>query len=207
MAHAFHDIEKAAIVTVQSILNARECASVDHIIRLRRAIGNLPPHRALLVYGYSMSSIAARMAEHNCFKDPLSQMGKTITDHLGNDFAIMIDSDIRFHEKQRDLLAENLYKIAQLMEAIASHDSRSADFDETGNLHLLLEALSELSWRSADQALGKPVEYMKQVPANDIIRHPVSPKQNDFFLYKANQETSHKNKTGYNNEEHSLIET
>lgn len=117
--------EKNAIITLQSVLNARERVSREKMQRLTYFIKKLPPYRALLVYGHALSAVAERMDETDKYKEPLKRMGRTITETMGPDYAELIESDPGFYDSQRDILSQNLFKIGRLMKTI-SEERRAA---------------------------------------------------------------------------------
>lgn len=110
--------EKNAIITLQSVLNARDRVSDEKIKRLTYFIRKLPPYRALLVYGHALSAVSERMDEDDKYKEPLKRMGKTITETMGPDYADLIENDPGFYDSQRDVLSQNLFKIGRLMQTI-----------------------------------------------------------------------------------------
>lgn len=110
--------EKNAIITLQSILNARDRVSREKMKRLTYFIKKLPPYRALLVYGHALSAVSERMNEGDKYKEPLKRMGKTITETMGPDYADLIESDPSFYDSQRDALSQNLLNIGKLMQTI-----------------------------------------------------------------------------------------
>ena len=101
------------------MLNARERVSQEKLKRLTYFIKKLPPYRALLVYGHALSAVAARMDEDDKYKEPLKRMGRTITETMGPDYAELIETDPGFYDSQREVLAQNLFKIGNLMQTIA----------------------------------------------------------------------------------------
>ncbi len=111
--------EKNAIITLQSVLNARERVSREKMRRLTYFLKKLPPYRALLVYGHALNAISERMDEGDKYKEPLKRMGKTITETMGPDYADLIENDPGFYDSQRDILSQNLFKIGNLMQTIA----------------------------------------------------------------------------------------
>ena len=108
--------EKNAIIALQAILTTRGVVAEDKYQKFSFYLSRLPPQRSLLVYGHAMHAIANRMEEENPYKDSLKKLGQTITDNVTPDFAAKLEDDLEFFESQRQLLAENLNKIATLMQ-------------------------------------------------------------------------------------------
>lgn len=108
--------EKNAIIALQAILTTRGIVSEEKYQRFSFYLSRLPAHRSLLVYGHAMHAIANRMDGDDPYRDQLKKLGQTITDNVSPDFASQLEEDVDFFESQRELLAENLNRIAMLMQ-------------------------------------------------------------------------------------------
>ena len=115
-ASRFEIDEKNAIIALQAILTTRGVVAEDKYQKFAFYLSRLPPQRSLLVYGHAMHAISNRMEEDNPYRTALKKMGQTITDNVSPDFAGKLEENLEFFEDQRLLLAENLNKIATLMQ-------------------------------------------------------------------------------------------
>lgn len=120
MAPDFDRIEKKAITAVQKILNNRGEPANGTLDELQEMIDQLPPYRALIIYGHVLSTISKRLPDGDAYKQPLHNMGVTITKTMGRDYVNLIETDPEFYKSQKKMLADNLEKIGQLMERIAT---------------------------------------------------------------------------------------
>ncbi len=107
--------EKNAIIALQAILTTRGAVSEEKYQRFSFYLSRLPPQRSLLIYGHAMNAISNRMEDEHPYRDSLKKLGQTITDNVTPEFATQMEDDLGFFENQRELLAENLNKIATIM--------------------------------------------------------------------------------------------
>lgn len=115
--------QKAAVIAVQSILNARESVTDEKIELFDFALKKLPPHRALMVYGHTLMTLSNRMDEDNPYKASLANMARTITEQMGNAYADLLEEDPEFYAEQHEILAKTLFKIGQLLETITNEET------------------------------------------------------------------------------------
>ena len=114
-ANRYEIDEKNAIIALQAILTTRGAVSEEKYQRFAFYLSRLPPQRSLLIYGHSMHAIANRMEDEHPYRESLKKLGQTITDNVTPEFATQMEDDLAFFENQRELLAQNLNKIATLM--------------------------------------------------------------------------------------------
>ncbi len=112
-------IEKDAILALQSILSAREPVTDQQYDAFAMCIDKLPPHRALIVFGHTLNAVSERMGDNDPYKIALKRMGRTITEDMGSDYTELLERDPAFYESQRNLLASNLCDMSDMMRTIA----------------------------------------------------------------------------------------
>ena len=115
----YNALEKQIIVSMQSIMNARERVSRARIGELSYYIDQLPPYRALVIYGHALNAISERMDEDDPYKSPLKNMGRTITQTMGQEFTEAMDDNPDFYYQQKDIIANNLTNIAKTLRRVA----------------------------------------------------------------------------------------
>ena len=120
VVETLNQYEKSAIVSLQSILNARERIDDEKFGRFSFFVNKLPPHRALVVFGYTLNAVADRMSDEDPHKLSLKRMGRSIAKQLGANFIHRAETDPDFYQQNRQKMAESLCDISDMMRKIVA---------------------------------------------------------------------------------------